>query len=263
MIPGITQLCLKRESLEQDLALAASCGYRAIELVFKDEGQPHIDAGAKELDAVRKACEKAGVAVSSVIATRKDGGSLLSPDAAQREKRAAVLRRALEIAQALGVDGTLLHPGALEANDSYARAWDGLRDGLRAIAPEAEKRGCWIGVENVWNKILLTPGEVRRFCTEVGSPWVGLYLDTANMIHYGFAEMWIRDLGDLIKKVHVKDYSRKSRSFVQLMDGDCNWPAVAAELRKIGFDGALVSEVGGDEACLRETTERIRRIIAL
>ena len=36
-----------------------------------------------------------------------------------------------------------------------------------------------------------------------------------------------------------------------------------AELRGIGFGGALVSEVGGDDDTMRETAERIGRIIAL
>ena len=47
------------------------------------------------------------------------------------------------------------------------------------------------------------------------------------------------------------------------MDGDTDWPAVMAELRGIGFDGALVSEMGGDDDEMRETAERIRQIIAL
>ena len=44
---------------------------------------------------------------------------------------------------------------------------------------------------------------------------------------------------------------------------DTDWPAVMAELRGIGFDGALVSEVGGDDDNMRQTAERIRRIIDL
>jgi sugar phosphate isomerase/epimerase len=47
------------------------------------------------------------------------------------------------------------------------------------------------------------------------------------------------------------------------MDGDTDWPTVMAELRAIGFDGALVSEVGGDDAMMRETADRIRQIMAM
>ncbi|MCZ7649173.1 MAG: sugar phosphate isomerase/epimerase [Planctomycetota bacterium] len=263
MKPGITQLCLKRESLEADLDRARTLGYEAIELVFSDAGQPGIDGSNAQVDAVRKACDSRGLEICSIIAVRKDAGSLLSPDPAQRQKRVAILERGLELAERLGVDGMLLHPGQLEPQDSYFRAWNDCRDALKGLASLAEKRQCSLCIENVWNKFILTPGEAVQFLDEVGSPRIGLYLDTANLIHFGFTEMWIRDIGRRIQKVHVKDYLRKGAQWVQLMDGDCNWPEIVKELRRIGFDGALVSEVGGDDERMQETVARIRKIAAL
>jgi L-ribulose-5-phosphate 3-epimerase len=263
MKAAITQLCLARQNLEADLQQAKSCGYEAIELFFNDTGVPSIDASTAEIKNIRKACDAAGLEICSIVAFRGDQGSLLSPKPAEREKRMAVLRRGLEIAEILGVDGMLLHPGQLEAADTYTRAWNDCRDALRALMPEAEKRKCVVAIENVWNKFILNPREANQFIAEVGSPWFGLYLDTGNLLQYGFTEMWVREIGKGIKKVHVKDYKRKGFEWPQLMDGDCNWKEVMKELRAIGFDGALVSEVGGDVAKQKETAERIRKIIAL
>lgn len=263
MKPGITQICMPRKGLEADLQHAVSTGYEAIELVFSDSGEPSIDASASELSAIKAACGRHGIEICSIVPTRRDAGSMLSPKASEREKRVAVLRRGLEIAETLEVDGLLLHPGQLESGTSYIETWNNFRDALRGLAPEAERRGCSIGVENVWNKFILTPREAVQFVDEVGSPAVGIYIDVANMVLYGFPEMWIRDLGKRITKVHVKDFRRKGSEWVQLMDGDVDWPAVMWELRTIGFDGALVSEVGGGEAMERETAERIRKIMAL
>ncbi|MCW8133177.1 MAG: sugar phosphate isomerase/epimerase [Planctomycetota bacterium] len=263
MKPGITQLCLKRQNLDEDLRRTKELGYEAIELVFGEDGQPGIDATAQDLQQVKKACGALGLEICSLIATRKDAGSLLSPKKEEREKRVAILRRGLEIASALGVNGMLLHPGQLEATDTYERAWNDCVAALKGLAPAAEKHGCAIAIENVWNKFILSPREGRQFADEVGSPWVGIYLDTANLIHYGFTEVWIRDLKHRIKKVHVKDYKRRPPEWTQLMDGDCNWPEIMKELRAIGFDGALVSEVGGDDDRMRETALRIRKIMAL
>ena len=75
--------------------------------------------------------------------------------------------------------------------------------------------------------------------------------------------MWIRELGNRIVKVHVKDFQRGTGTWVQLLDGDTNWKAVMTELRSINFEGALVSEVGGDDTNMRETAQRIQQIIAL
>ncbi len=263
MKPGITQLCLSRQDLEQDLSKARSLGYEAIELVFSDDGSPNIDASTSEISAVGDACRDHGLELCSMIAIRRDAGSLLSPSAEERAKRVAILRRGFEIAEVLGVDTLLLHPGALDPKSSYGTTWNNFRDDLRDLAPDAEHRGTRIGIENVWNQFMLSPGEARQFVDEVGSSAVGIYLDTANMILYGYPDMWIRELGRRIFKVHVKDFRRGEGAWVQLMDGDTDWPAVMAELRGIGFDGALVSEVGGDDANMRETAQRIRQIITL
>ena len=263
MKPGITQLCLSRHDLEADLSKARSLGYEAIELVFSDEGSPNIDASTSEISAVGEACRNHGLDLCSMIAIRKNAGSLLSPSADERAKRVAILKRGFEIAEILGVDALLLHPGALDPKSSYSTTWDNFRDALRGLAPEAERRDTRIGIENVWNQFMLSPREAGQLVDEVGSASVGIYLDTANMILYGYPDMWIKELGQRIFKVHVKDFRRGDGQWVQLMDGDTDWPAVMAELRGIGFDGALVSEVGGDDDAKRETAGRIRRIIAL
>ena len=264
MTPGITQLCLGRQDLEEDLSRARNLGYEAIELVFSDEGSPNIDASASEILAVGDACRRHGLELCSMIAIRKDAGSLLSPSAAERAKRVAILERGFEIAEILGVDALLLHPGALDPKSSYGTTWDNFRNVLpsRSRPRQRRRRNPYGESRNVWKHSCWSPGgpSTRR---EVGSSAVGIYLDTANMILYGYPDMWIRELGSRIFKVHVKDFRRGEGAWVQLMDGDTDWPAVMAELRGIGFDGALVSEVGGDDAAMRETAERIRRIIAL
>jgi len=263
MKPGVTQLCLSKENLEADLRQAGECGYEAVELVFGDTGAPSIDAPDSELEDIRATCDAVGIEVPSILAKRTDFGSLLSPDPAEREKRLAIVRRGLEIAERLGVDGMLIHPGQLQPESRYEDTWNNCRDAFKSVAAEAEARNCCLCLEHVWNKFILSPREARQFVDEVGSSHVGIYLDTGNMIAYGFAEMWVRELGPRVRKVHVKDFRRRGSQWVQLMDGDVNWPEVMKALREVGFDGALVSEVGGDAARQKETAQRIRQIMAL
>ena len=115
---------------------------------------------------------------------------------------------ALEIADELDAGAVLLHPGQLESTGTYDEVWNNVRASLADLASEAEKRRIAICLENVWNKFLLSPREARELVDEVGSEWVGIYLDTANMMEYGFPEHWIRALGSRIKRVHLKDYRR-------------------------------------------------------
>ena len=53
MKTGITQICLPRRNMLDDLDFARDTGYEAIELVFSDEGEPSIDASADELAKIK------------------------------------------------------------------------------------------------------------------------------------------------------------------------------------------------------------------
>ena len=263
MKTGVTQIILGEMSLDDTLTLCQEAGYEAVELVFSEGKDLDPDMGVDELAQIGQKCEGAGVEIGSVIAWYADKGSLLSRDVEARDKSIKCLRRSLEIAGALGVDGLLLHPGQLQAEGTYQEVWNNLRDALIDIAPFAEEMGAAIGVENVWNKFLLSPLEARLFVDEIASEWVGIYLDTANMMAYGHPEHWIRELGSRIKRVHLKDFKRSDHAFVNLLDGDTDWPVVMSELRTQGYESTLIHEVGGDRATLVDLGERMRRIVAM
>ena len=260
---GVTQIVLGRMSLDDTLELCHEAGYDALELVFgpgKD-----LDAGMSgaELGQVATRCEGAGVEITSVIANLPERGNLLSRDAGEREQCCRCVSRSLEIAATLGAGATLLHPGQLPAGGTYREAWDDLTEALGRLAIEAEERGVAIGLENVWNKFLLSPDEAVRLVEAVGSEWVGIYLDTANMMAYGYPEHWIRALGSHIVRVHLKDFDRAGHKFVNLGEGDTDWPDVMAELRAAGYSSSLIHEVGGDRSALVDLGERMRRIAFL
>ena len=83
------------------------------------------------------------------------------------------------------------------------------------------------------------------------------------MMAYGYPEHWIRGLKDRIKRVHFKDFKRREHKFVDLMDGDTDWPTVMADLRSIGYDKPVIHEVGGDKAAPVETAKRMKKIVSM
>ncbi len=260
---GITQIILGSQTLDETLKLCEAAGYEAVELTFREGKDLHSGLSDAEIGAVGRKCADAGVEIASVIASGSAGGNLLS--AAEEDQKAGRERvtRSVEIANILGVNATLLHPGHLAVDGTYDAAWDRLRDALIELAPVAEANRCAVGVENVWNRFMLSPREAAQLVDEVGSDWVGVYLDTANMMAYGYPEHWIRGLGSRIKKVHFKDFARRDHKFTDLMDGDTDWPTVVAELRAIGYDDAVIHEVGGDFDAQVETARRMRQIVAM
>jgi hexulose-6-phosphate isomerase len=104
--------------------------------------------------------------------------------------------------------------------------------------------------------------EARDFVDAISSPWVGVYLDTGNVLKYGFPEDWIRILGKRITRVHLKDFKLQVATlegFCPLGEGDVDWPAVTSALATAGYDGPLTYEGPGE---LHDIAGRIDRILS-
>ena len=82
-----------------------------------------------------------------------------------------------------------------------------------------QELGVKIAIENVWNQFLLSPLEAARYVDEFESPRVGWHFDIGNVVNYGWPEQWIRILGKRIKKLHIKEFSRKKRDDEGLWKG--------------------------------------------
>lgn len=260
---GITQIILGNMPLGDTLALCQEAGYDAVELCFDEDRDTNIRMNLSEIRTVGETCVAAEIEVSSVIANYRDGGNLLSLNPIDRENGVKSVVRSLEIAGVLDVDAILLHPGQLTVDGTYQAAWDNLSSILSQLAPIAASNKTVIGLENVWNKFLLSPKEMCDFIDAIGSEWLGVYLDTANMMAYGYPEHWIRELGDRIVRVHFKDFKRSNHQFVNLLDGDTDWQTLMHEFRAVGYDGYVVHEVSGDWAAQVDIAERMRRIVAM
>ena len=260
---GVTQIILGDWSLDETLDMCQEAGYEALELVFGAGRDPDVEMSDDEIRAVKKKCDDAGVAVTSAIAWYEDRGNLLSADSAANEAGLKCLTRAIDIAHVLDTGAILLHPGQLTVEGTYEATWDRFLGMMKEVAPYAQDKGVAVGIENVWNKFILSPREAAEFVDAVGHDAIGIYLDTANMMFYGYPEHWIRGLGSRIKRVHFKDFKRRERQFVHLMDGDTDWETVVALLREIGYDNSVIHEVGGDRAVQIEMAKRMKQIVGM
>src|SRR5207249_2767189 len=133
----------------------------------------------------------------------------------------------------LEIDAVLTIPGGVTPSVRYDIAYQRALDGMRSLAPLAERAGVALAIEYVWNMLFLSPLEMRRFLDEVGSDKVGFYFDPGNMAVFGYPEHWVEIIGKHIKRVHFKDWDRKTRTWPQLLDGDVDYPKVMAALRAI------------------------------
>lgn len=256
MKTGLSQICLGRQSLIRDgLALCRELGYDGLEILLTESGELTMNAGPEEYAAIRQMSAEAGVALTSVVG----GASMTDDDPRVVARSKAELRKCLEAAEALGVDTVLVIGGRVTEQVPYDAAYDRLFDALQELRVDAERHRVNLALENIWNKLLLSPLELRAFLDDLGSDYIGSFFDVGNVLLYGYPEQWIRILGRRIKKVHFKDFrfDRRAREYAwtQLREGQVDWPAVVRELRAIGYDDYVISEVDGD----RETFAATRR----
>lgn len=224
-------------------------------------------------DEVKNAQAESGLIVHGVVDYIHWGKPLSDPDAAVRAEGVEGLKTALRDCKAYGGTTVLLVPAVVSKKVSYADAYTRSQAEIKKALPLAQELNIKILFENVWNNFLLSPLETARYIDEFQSPLVGAYFDVGNMIRYGWPEHWIKVLGPRIGKLDIKEYSRKiaddegvRKGFrAEIGDGEdgCDWPAVLAALKEIGYSGWATAEVrGGERDRLADVSQRMDKIFA-
>lgn len=241
-------------------ALAKEVGFSALEM------QTITDSA--EAEAIAKASQAAGLPIHAVMNSEHWSSPLSSADPAVVDKSVAGMETSIRNAKLWGADTVLLVPAVVDAKTGYQDAWTRSTKVIRErLLPVAEKAGIIIGIEEVWNKFLLSPLEMNAYVDSFKSKWVQAYFDVGNIVFYGYPQDWIRTLGPRIRKVHLKDFKLDRRKgtfdFVHIGEGDIDWPEVRRALTEIGYDGYVTTEIGGgDKVYLTDVVARLDRFLA-
>lgn len=268
---------------------------------LKAAGFDGIEGGivtVEEAAACRKIAEKIGMRIHCVL---RGWAEFNSPDPAKVEGSLKTTEEAMRAAKAFGADAILLvpcrigskemkmpapwdfeidfdertgHINSVVAGDNSAyrdyivahnQATDASRACIRKLMPLAKELGVVVAVENVWNNLWVTPAIFKHFVASFQDEWVKAYFDIGNHVKYQRPEDWIRALGPLIAKCHIKDFkldkaAANGGKFVHPRDGDVNWPEVRRALEEVGYNGWLTIEDGG--LPLEDFSKRLDRIVA-
>ena len=218
----------------------------------------------RKAEELKKAADAAGIHIDSVMNMDHWKYPMSSSDPAVVEKSLAGMRTSLHNAKLWGADVVLLVPAVVNGETSYRDAWTRSQREIRKLLPLAEELKVMIAMEEVWNKFLLSPLEMATYIDEFQSPYVKAWFDVGNCVLYGYPQDWIRTLGPRIVKVHLKDFKRNKDSYawVNLGEGDIDWPAVREAFAAIHYTGSATVELpAGDEAYLRDVSRRVDRLL--
>lgn len=249
-------------TIEEQFALTKDANFDTIELNLS-ESQPQdnivskdlalndsptltLDVTQEELAAIKALSEKYELPITSISTSLHWNYSLTDHDATTRQKGIEIVKKMIDVCKALGGDTVLVVPGLVKQTESYDDCYDRALTALKELAPYAEANEIYIGIENVWNKFLLSPLETRDFIDKIDSPFVGMYFDAGNVLQFGFPEQWVRILGNRIKKIHVKDFNTAIGNiygFTTLLNGSLNWKNLVEAIHEIGYTGPLTCEL--------------------
>ncbi|MCX5654082.1 MAG: sugar phosphate isomerase/epimerase [Planctomycetota bacterium] len=273
---------------EAGLAKLKAAGFDGAEATAADISPD----GAK---ACREAADKLGMKIHSVL---RGWMQFNSTDPAVVAKGIAATETSLRAAAGYGADAILLVPCSIKGmpmpepwefqlefdektgrlskvvagdNSKYKayieahnQAIDGSTAAVRKLIPVAEEAKVVIALENVWNNLWVKPAHFRQFVASFQSPWVKAYFDIGNHVKYAPPQEWIKALGPLIVKCHVKDFKLnpdgRGGDWAKIREGSINWPVVRQALEDAGYNGWLTIEEGG--LSLEEYSKRLDLIIA-
>jgi len=198
-------------------------------------------------------------------------GALSHPQKAKRDEALKAIAWTADLAQELNSPLLGLWPGADRPFPGRVRqSWDLLVESLAAVAGLAAGRGLKVALEYKPDALLANVEAVLRLLDTVGSPNLGLLLDTGHVI-YGREEMALtaEKAGEKLFYVHLDDNPG---------DWDRDWPPGRVhnfepffrQLAGQGYQGALgldlsadVFEAGADPlAVCQESLSYVKRALA-
>ena len=247
-------------SYAERFKMAAEAGFESVE-AYTTEDQ-------RVAEEIKKAAEDAKIKILSVMNQAHWDSPLSSDDPAVIKKSLEGMKTSLRNAKFWGADAVLLVPAVVNAKTPYNAAWRRSQQHIRELIPLAQELKVVIAVEEVWNKFLLSPREFAQYVDQFQSPWVKAYFDVGNVVLFGYPQDWIRTLGKRIVKDHLKDFkmgkgwSPVTAQFVNLGEGDVDWPEVRKALAEVGYSGTVTAELDeGDLAYLTDVSKRIDRLV--
>jgi D-psicose/D-tagatose/L-ribulose 3-epimerase len=218
----------------------AAAGFDGIEV-------PILDPQAFEAVAVGRELDRIGLA-RTAVANVPGGSSLASSDADARQRAQDHVAGCIKAARDLGstiLSGPMYTPvGFLTGQRRTAEEWKWAVDSWQRLATVADAAGIDIALEplNRFETYFLnTAADAARLCAEIGSPRIGILLDT---FHANIEEKSIgaalRQAGPHLKHLHVCENDRGIPG-----SGHVAWPEFFSTVAALGYDRWMTIESFG------------------
>src|SRR5258708_14164466 len=156
-------------SLVKMLDPIKKAGFEGIQLGVTDlVGELSPRTSDADVAKLAKNCRDAGIEPHSIYG----GITFFREDETERKKGLHQANRVLDLAAGLGAKTILTHPCQLSPSIPYDDFWKFAVEGVNALKRQAESTDIRLGLENLWNRFLMSPLEFQRILADVNSPQV-------------------------------------------------------------------------------------------
>lgn len=238
---SLNQITTQRWGVREAVAGCAEAGIPAIGL-WRDKV---AETGLAE---AARLVRDAGLRVSSLCR----GGMFPAATARERAARIDDNRRAVDEAAALGAAVLVLMCGPAPDRDLDA-ARDMVADGIAALIPYAAERGVVLGIEPLHpafagdRSVIVTLAQAMGLARGLGSPTVGVVVDTYHVWWDPEVYRGIAAAGDLIVGFHVSDWpvpnTEPLMSRAMMGDGVVELRRLRAAVDAAGYRGPIEVEI--------------------
>lgn len=239
-----------RYPVESVIEDAARLGFDGVEILHRQM----TDETPAYVNKLKQAAFRNGLALP-MLSIHQD---FISDKPAEREEAVKHTVRCIELAARLGIPSIRLNSGRWNTIPSFDDLMkvkgdeppikghsdeDAFRwciEGIQACLPAAERAGVLLALENHWGLTTRTENLLRIF-KSVGSPWLGINLDTGNFPGDPYPE--IEKLAPHASIVQAKTYYGGGEWYTL----DLDYQRIAGILRKANFKGWVSLEMEGKE----------------
>ena len=212
--------------------IAERLGFSGVELSLGRRDLRSSAAGSVRAGPVSRPLE-----IHALVLGEHNHGGIADADPGVADAAAEDVRQAIRAAADLGAEVVLVPffmRGELVGQDAFDRC----AAAFTALCPLAAERGITLCFEG-----LLPANEIRLLAERIGSPAFACYFDLANPLRRGLdSPTEIRALGELVRRVHVKDM-RVDSGDARPGLGRVDFSECARALADIGYNGWLTLEV--------------------
>ena len=225
------------EDVVPHIHTAADIGFDGVELSL-------LSLHGEQIRRIRDALDATGLDVTCTTGLNAFQ-DVTSDDPGVRAQGADALRRAIEVADALGsglLSGVLYAPWGQTLAARRGERWSRAVEALQAAGEAARALGVRLGIEAInryETDLVNTAAQARTMALDVGMVNVGVLLDT---YHMGIEEKdvgeAIRTCGEQLMHLHVVENDRGVPG-----SGHLPWEAIAAAVRDISYQGWATLEM--------------------